>query len=83
MLAWQGLSGGLAPAQRFDPDEIESFPDMLRIFDYRDLEWSTDSARLLFGVQKRDPAEDEPFLEQVEQKENAQKENAQEGRRQR
>jgi len=56
LLSWRGLSGGSAPVQRFDPDEIESFPDTLRIVDHRTLEWSTDGARLFFGVQKREPA---------------------------
>jgi dipeptidyl aminopeptidase/acylaminoacyl peptidase len=58
VLAWRGLGEGSAPTRRFDPDDVASFPDTLRIVDYRSLEWSSDGERLFFGVQKREPAED-------------------------
>ena len=59
MLAWQDLADGPAPVQQFDPEAVTSFPDTLRIVDYRDLEWSTDGERLFFGVQTREAAEDQ------------------------
>lgn len=58
LLAWRGLEDGSAPTHQFDPGDVTSFPDTLRIVDYRDLEWSTDGERLFFGVQPREAAED-------------------------
>ncbi|MFB6273929.1 MAG: prolyl oligopeptidase family serine peptidase [Salinibacter sp.] len=56
LLAWEDLGAPSPPQYQFDPNTIGSFPDTLRIVDYRDLEWSVDGDRLFFGVQKRDSA---------------------------
>lgn len=58
LLAWRALNGTEAPTHRFDPAAVASFPDTLRIVDYRPLQWSASGDRLFFGVQKRDAAED-------------------------
>jgi len=56
LLAWQDLGAPSPPQHQFDPISLGSFPDTLRIVDYRDLTWSDDGDRLFFGVQARDSA---------------------------
>lgn len=58
LLAWRGLRSRVPPTRRFDPAEAVSFPDSLRIVDYRDPQWAADGDRVLFGVQKRDAAQE-------------------------
>ena len=57
ILAWTGLDAGSMASHTFDPDAVASFPDTLRIVDYRTPQWSTDGDRVFFGVQKREAAE--------------------------
>jgi len=56
LLAWKDLGTPSSPQHQFDPTTIRSFPDTLRVVDYRDLKWSADGNRLFFGVQARDSA---------------------------
>ncbi|PQJ34712.1 acylaminoacyl-peptidase [Salinibacter sp. 10B] len=58
VLAWRNLAGGPVETHRFDPAEVDVFPDSLRIVEYRTPEWATDGDRLFFGVQKREAAEE-------------------------
>ena len=56
LLAWNDVGAPSPPMHRFNPTTIETFPDTLRIVDYRTLEWSADGERIFFGVQERDSA---------------------------
>ena len=56
VLAWNDVGAPSPPMHQFDPTTIETFPDTLRIVDYRTPKWSADGERIFFGVQERDSA---------------------------
>jgi dipeptidyl aminopeptidase/acylaminoacyl peptidase len=58
VLAWPDLTSRPSGPRRFDPAEVDRFPDSLRIVEHRTPEWATDGDRLFFGVQEREPAAD-------------------------
>jgi len=58
VLAWRDLTDRTPETRRFDPAAVSSFPDSLRIVEYRTPEWTVDGDRLFFGVQTREAAAD-------------------------
>ena len=54
LLAWTDVGAPSSPKHQFDPATTATFPDTLRIVDYRTPKWSADGTRLFFGVQARD-----------------------------
>jgi dipeptidyl aminopeptidase/acylaminoacyl peptidase len=54
VLAWRGLDSEAPQELTYDPAERESFPEGMRIVEYRSPSWSDDGGTLLFGIQERE-----------------------------
>ncbi len=55
VLAWRGLTAGSRETLVYDPAQDPSFPDGMRIVQYRTPTWSDDGATVFFGIRARKP----------------------------
>ena len=63
---------------RFDPAEINGFPNDYRVVDYRSLRWSDDGRRLFFGIKEWEKKEETPADTTDESSEDEQDEKKEE-----
>ena len=56
--------------QVFDQQQRSSFPDSMRIVDYRSLEWSEDNNTIFFGIKQWDPKKEEAKQDSAQKKLN-------------
>ncbi|UCC81851.1 MAG: prolyl oligopeptidase family serine peptidase [Gemmatimonadota bacterium] len=61
VLAWRSLDSATPQALIYDPAEEESFPEGMRIVEYRSVSWSDDGGTVFFGIQQRRPSAEREF----------------------
>ncbi|MGD2216779.1 MAG: prolyl oligopeptidase family serine peptidase [Gemmatimonadales bacterium] len=53
VLVWRGLDSAAPQETVYDPAQDESFPEGMRIVEYRSPSWSDDGGTVFFGIQQR------------------------------